>query len=286
MGFSCPRSTSTVESPRSEERTRTTAKADGVVEDLVDAQAPSQDWQASPITTINGQDVVDYLTQFAAVNTIGCLEPHADWNQLMSSPALTIQNSQSIFNGYTTFYPGENITFTFENGTRQELPWLALYNGPGPTGPLATGGDFYNFFVLGLYPASFQPDDPTSNSSLVPSASSTAASLPTAISTLTSWPDPAYPRNPDVVQPDLGLSGVLTGYFFNESSTAVLSIPSFDVVGDAAANFSLTVTEFLVRSRDAGLKRVIIDLQQNAGGETLLAFDTFKQVGAFPPIPP
>jgi hypothetical protein len=69
--------------------------------------------------------------------------------QLLSS-----ENSFSIFEGYTTFYPGDNITFTFENGTELTETWLAIYNDPGDMGPLSTGGDFYNFFVLGLYPDS------------------------------------------------------------------------------------------------------------------------------------
>jgi hypothetical protein len=69
--------------------------------------------------------------------------------QLLSS-----ENSFSIFEGYSTFYPGDNITFTFESGTVLTESWLTIYNDPDDTGPLLTGGDFYNFFVLGLFPHS------------------------------------------------------------------------------------------------------------------------------------
>lgn len=34
----------------------------------------------------------------------------------MLSPVLDIRDQFDIFEGYTTFYPGDNITFTFENG--------------------------------------------------------------------------------------------------------------------------------------------------------------------------
>lgn len=42
----------------------------------------------SAITSINGIDATTYLDDFAANNSFGTLEPHADWNQLMESAAL------------------------------------------------------------------------------------------------------------------------------------------------------------------------------------------------------
>ena len=198
----------------------------------------------------------------------------------MSSAALNISNLYSIFEGFTSFYPGENLTFTFENGTEITEPWLAIYNSPGATGPLETGGDFYNFFVLGFYPASYDPFATTTTSDSAPSATSTetsTATSATATATPTSWPDIAYPQDPDVVQPDLTFGGVVTGYFLRDISVAVLSIPTFSAFGTAVADFSNTVAEFLQKAKDDGLSKVLIDLQQNAGGDTLLAYDTFKQ---------
>ena len=214
----------------------------------------------------------------------------------MSSPALDIQNLYSVVEGYTTFYPGENITITFENGTQVgPEPWVAIYNSQGETGPLATGGDFYNFFVLGFYPASLDVDtdsddegseseqsqtvgSPTNTSSVSSDASLTSASA-SASATPTAWSSSAYPSSPDISQADLGNTGVLTGYFLEEISTAVLSIPSFLAYGDAVVTFSDTIGNFLKRSKKAGMKKVLIDLQQNAGGINLLAVDAFKQVG-------
>lgn len=264
-----------------------------IVDDLVDPPGDRDSWQASPIATINGYDVTDFLSHFAAWNAIGGLEPHADWNQLMSSPVLSVQNYYSIFEGYTTFYPGENVTFAFENGTALDpFPWLAIYNSPGDTGPLATGGDFYNFFVLGLFPDSYDPDaaetDLGSVPSSVPSDAATESAVPeassTTVATPTAWPNLAYPQNPDIVQPDLGGSGFLTGYFLKDISTAVLSIPSFQAFDDAVVSFSDTISKFLRQSKKAGMKKILVDVQQNAGGDTLLAIDAFKQF--FPSIDP
>ena len=226
---------------------------------------------------------------------MGGLEPHTDWNLIMSSSALDIQDYFSVFEGLSPFFPGDNLTFAFENGTQIATEWYALYNDPGPTGPLATGGDFFNFFVLGIYPASFNisaPDPCLSNDAFAattvaaassttatPSASSYATSFaPEPIAT--SWPDSAYPENADVFQPNLYPSGggFLTGYLLNDSSIAVLSIPSFQMYGDDVDGFSNTVAEFLQRSKEAGMTKVVIDVQQNFGGDPLLAFDTFKQV--------
>lgn len=244
-------------------------------------------WESSAIAKINGEDAIKYLSQFAALNSVGNLEPHADWNQLMSSPALDILSSFSVFEGQITFYPGESIALTFENGTQLDpKPWHAYYFSQVDTGPLATGGDFYNFFVLGLYPDSYDPDSPSPCSQDDAIEEGTTSDPP--LSTTTSWSSisDAYPSNPDVSQPNLSAGGVLTGYFLHEILTAVLSIPSFEAYDDDIVHFTDTITEFLKKSKAAGMKKILIDLQQNAGGDTFLAIDAFKQVFFFTPPDP
>lgn len=139
------------------------------------------------------------------------VEPNADWNQLMFSYAQDIQGVYDVFSGGATFYPGDTISAVLENGTVYNDTFLAIYNSPGPTGPLETGGDFYNFFVLGFYPASYDPDptDDTGNSSAASSTVLAAAATSTTLTaspTSTSWDSPAYPPF-DVAQPDLGTYG-------------------------------------------------------------------------------
>ena len=264
-------------------------------DDLTQSQIDGT-WQPSAISQIDGQDVVTFLTQFAAQNSIGSLEPHADWNLLFDSAALDIQAGVNVFGGGATFYPGDTLTMVLENGTQiGPTPWLAVYNYPSPTGPLETGGDFYNFFVLGFYPASFDStstDDGSSSSSAAPSSAAASSSFPSAAATSslapssTSWDNPAYPTSADVAQPDLSTygGGFISGYFFHDSSIAVLSIPSFQETGIAVNTFSSTIGEFLSSSKAAGMEKVVIDLQQNFGGDSLLAFDAFKQF--FPGLEP
>ncbi|KAF2801731.1 uncharacterized protein BDZ99DRAFT_402885 [Mytilinidion resinicola] len=245
-----------------------------ITQDLIDS--PGQGWEPFPITEINGEEAVDYLTRFAALNSIGTLEPHADWNLLMSNPALDIQGFLNTFSGGATFYPGENLTFSFANDTTLETIWLAIYNNPSPTGPLTTGGDFYNYFVLGLLPASFEPATASSIPSAVPTAT------PTNTPTPTSWFNEsygAYPDDPDIIQLDLSIGGggVVSGYYLHNISTGVLSIPTFDQFGWNIGNFSTAVRAFIDGATAANLSRVVIDLQQNTGGNVELAFDTFSQ---------
>ena len=235
---------------------------------------------ASAIKTINGRDAIEWLTDFAAANTFGKLEPHTDWNDLMGSWAGYIQDSYSVLENGIQFFPGDTITLGFENGTVLEPePWVAYYNSPGPTGPLATGGDFYNFFVLGLYPASFDPNSPdpclTSTSSSDSSGSDTISDdAPKA----TSWPDSAYPDKADIFQPDLypDGGGFLTGYFLKDISTGVLSIPALPEDETDIQTFSDTIQKFLDASHDAGMKRILVDLQRNDGGPSLLAVDAYN----------
>lgn len=212
---------------------------------------------ASAISIINDQDVMPFLSDFAALNSYGTLESHADCDQLMDGPAGAIQGLATIFAGGATFYPEESITFILENGTKVgPEPWLALYNSQGDTGSLETGGDFYNFFILGFYPASYLPfglgDEGHDEGGETVTSSATATPTGETMSSTTmislipsSWGHPAYPT-PNIWQPDLGAfgGGFVSGYFLKDS-IAVLSIPSFDEYGPATNTFSQTVANFL-----------------------------------------
>ena len=182
-------------------------------------------FQPSAIKSINGRDATTYLLDFASVNSVGTLEDHSDWNQLMLSAAQDIQGYFNTFSGGATFYPGNNITFLLENGTSWTENYLAIYDTPGPTGPLQTGGDFYNFFVLGFYPASYDPytddSDDDSEDSSSDNSSTAVTSTTSATPTLTGWESPAYPEIPDVAQEDLGTygDGVVSGMSFENFAT-------------------------------------------------------------------
>lgn len=232
----------------------------------------------SPIKTINGESPVEFLRNFSALNSWGYVESHAEWNALMSSPALDLRLGRTVWSGGATFYPGDELTIHFENfttgdsSTIWDAEWFATYNElANSTGPLTTGGDFYNYFVLGHLPASFDPNRIAKPESLVGESDPAPGDWSTASFG-------AFPERPDVAQYDLGPdnSGIVSGYFFPGISTGVLSLPSFDADVDTVGNYTNTIGEFIVGASKAGLKNIIIDLQRNPGGLTLLAYMTYK----------
>jgi hypothetical protein len=256
-----------------------------LAEDLLQSQL--EGWTASPVATINGQDVIEYLTQFAEINSNGHLEPNADWNSLMDNPALWISGDLSVVQS-AKFYPGDEIKCTFKNESSATTYWLAIYNELEDTGPLTTAGDFYNYFVLGLLPASYDPEVqwwPTMENNST-SDNSTAENPYKAFCSqgnpsVENWCDEsygAYPNNPDVYQPGLSVvkGGVVTGYLYNDISTGVLSIPSFYSYNDNIDTFGTAVADFIGNATEKNISRVVIDLQTNTGGNVYLAYNVFK----------
>lgn len=186
----------------------------------------------------------------------------------MSSPALDVSGSFSIFYGYTTFYPGKSIALTFENDTQLDpVPWRAYYNNQEDTGPLATGGDLYNFFVLGHYPDSYNPNNPDQcfkpESAISINSTKDSLTSDSLNSTTTSWSSfsNAYLPKPDVSQPNISNDGFLTGYFLHKIQTAVLSIPSFEAYDSDIINFTVTIGNFLQKSKAAGMIKFLINVQ-------------------------
>jgi hypothetical protein len=260
-----------------------------VTDDIISRQSNGTEIQA--ITKINDVPVVEYLEQFAALNSQGMVEPHADWNQLMGSPAQDIQYAFNVFSGGATFYPGipslapqldgDELIFTYEDGTNVSTWWLAIYSNPEFTGPLTTGGDFYNYFVLGLTPASYD-EVPLPGVFNYTTNTDDDSSIQDTTQILTNWSSISigYPDRADVYQAELApedTNGVVTGYFLDDISTGVLSIPSFDQAGEAVADFSDAVEYFITNATQRNTSKIIIDLQQNSGGAVLLAFVMLKQ---------
>ncbi|KAK8127353.1 Peptidase S41 family protein [Apiospora sp. TS-2023a] len=252
-----------------------------LTDDIQQAQHDGWTWTPSPISQINGKDVVEYLTDFASLNSIGYVENHAEWNAMMSHPAQDIQGWPNVWQGAATFYPGDELTFAFENASEPlETFWLAYYTYPLDAGPIATSGDMYNFFALGLYPAvNGTPAHPVLESNVVGKRDVDTGGDEGAFLEPSgedgNWAvesSGAYPEKPDL---QISGGGIVTGYFLHELSTGVLSLPSFSQYGDYLNNFTQTVQEFIDGAVKNKLSKIIIDLQQNSGGEVVLVMDTF-----------
>ncbi|EMD87799.1 hypothetical protein COCC4DRAFT_199910 [Bipolaris maydis ATCC 48331] len=258
-----------------------------ITNDLVKSR--DEGWTPSAISKINNVDAVEYVTKLASINAVGGIEPNADWNQVFYTPALAIQGSGGIWDSGVRYYPGDEIELVMENGTDYIDYWLALWMEPYRTGPLTTGGDLYNYFVLNFLPDSYDTNGSFYNPAYDPGEQPVNTTEPVVEpAPQESWKtisNGAYP-DPDVRQ--LGLSvrtdGVVSGYFLPQVNAATLSIPSFAQYSDSIGDFSGAVSEFISNTTEQGLKRVVIDLQQNTGGTVELAFSMFKRF--FPDVDP
>jgi hypothetical protein len=245
-----------------------------IAEDIVQHQ---NGYNVFPIKHINGVDAVEFLERFAALNSVGMLEPHADWNQLMYSPVQNVIYDYTIYSGGARFYEGDWLNYTFANDSTFDTSWYALYTYSAFTGPLTTGGDFYNYFVLGLDPASY---DGVPLPKYWDETYSQDASTSANYTFDQGWYNITGGEYPpaDIMQDDLQDTGYVTGYYLDDISTAVLSIPTFDESGWAVGNFSEAVDRFLQGAQNRSLSKLIIDLQGNWGGTPLLAFTTFRSI--------
>ena len=125
--------------------------------------------------------------------------------------------------------------------------------------------------MLGIEPASYNATDYLERLAEQESRSDNSTSTEEA----DHWDDIAYPNNTLVHQEDLGTDGFVTGYLLEDISTAVLSLPSFNSDVDS---FSKVLGYFVGNATDADVKKVIIDLQQNDGGQTAIALEAYRWV--------
>ncbi|KAF5527578.1 hypothetical protein CGCA056_v001770 [Colletotrichum aenigma] len=251
-------------------------------DDILNRQENNLETPISAISHINDEPVAEYLARFGSLQSVGMLEPHADWNELMDSPVEDIQGIFSIFAGASTFFPGETITFSFEDTSLEKTP-----------------GDFYNFFVLGLLPASYYnvslpevfggssgTEDVIADGATDDAPADGAAEDGASGSSWYEASFHAFPANPDVAQKDLGLyeGGILTGYFYEDMSTGVLSIPHFNQYGLEVESFAQSLAKFITGAKERKLSHIIIDLQKNVGGSTGIALLLFREF--FPGVDP
>ncbi|KAG9239743.1 peptidase s41 family protein [Amylocarpus encephaloides] len=217
---------------------------------------------AVAITKINGVDATTYLEDFifsasfnqdadAAYNTLFYSKPFAGSG---SSP-----DGLWSTGGRTRFVsPGDNTTYTFEDGTSSTLQNIArvLGNWEGVT----DGPSFFRKFAPGAFT--------TFNRLNTPAVESPAVG-PVV---------PGYPP-PVVLLPDLSIGG----YYLEDEGfedVAVLSVLNFEP--DLPSDFQNLAQTFFAQAKAAGKTKLVIDLSVNGGGYILQGYDLFRQL--FPQI--
>ncbi|KAF2968187.1 hypothetical protein GQX73_g5364 [Xylaria multiplex] len=218
----------------------------------------------SPVTKINGQDVIEYLETVAALQ--GSQDPDARWNTLFASAAAIATGNTDVGSLFGQFafndglWPGVNsTTLEFKNGKTLTFPTLSQYN------------------FRDIYPSSAELYD----AACIPSVSDNARrAVPTKRDDnsqvrppLTAGPT-SFPT-PFIREPYNQISGYIL-----DNDTAVMFIPTFVTDSSLPANqdriFGQFAEKLVNRAIAQGRTKLIIDLSRNGGGSTLRAFDLFK----------
>ncbi|OAR02878.1 hypothetical protein LLEC1_06783 [Akanthomyces lecanii] len=211
----------------------------------------------SPISTINGQDAVEYLQKEVA-SSRRSQDPDARYNQLFTSIALLSSDSPQEAVGAVSsnydMYPGEDrIEVQFKNGSSLAVETVAqmsrLFN--------ATSGEelFHSFCG---------PVTPSKTNGTEPAAP-------------TKSPSPRGPRG--YPEPHLrDAYNQLNGYYFDNDSAAIF-IPSFSSEGlpdNSSQVFGDAAVQFLRQAVSDGRTKLVIDVSGNGGGTITRAFDLFR----------
>lgn len=217
----------------------------------------------SPITSINGQDVIKYLEAIAAGGM--SQDPDARWNALFTSAwsLAAIPDSAKAYLGQFAYdggrWPGTNNTsIDFKNGSSIELATMAKYT-PEKT---ASSGSALGSLLC----------DPPSTSTNARREASPVTENKRAETTYDAgpraYPTPVY-RDPQNLLVEFNL----------DKDTEVMLIPSFESPGDGNEGFeslSQTATKIVNTAVANGRTKLIIDVSANPGGTIARAFDLFK----------
>ncbi|CAH0053888.1 unnamed protein product [Clonostachys solani] len=244
---------------------------------------------ASPIVELEEEPVFSYLSRYAQTkSSIGLLEPHAEWNALMYNPAVEFgtwgsRNGSSVYQSEfrsTSSYNGNSIKGKFANGTGFEWKYMAgskaIYN----LTKVSSGKSIYDNWISSDKKSRIRETRENEEMRKLFSKKTTA------FDPVSSVPYPSYPDDPIVVQSNFSRGGTVSGYLLSDNSTGVLSIPSFlaGTYKESPEELHTAVAEFIAKSREAGAKKIVIDLSGNRGSFLFLAYDTFRQF--FPKMDP
>ncbi|KAG9954775.1 hypothetical protein KCU85_g16, partial [Aureobasidium melanogenum] len=230
------------------------------------------DYSPSPITKINGEDVLAWVNSYASQNGRS-QDPDANYNGVfLNIPALAYQDIETNYFAVSRFYQGDNTVLTFANGSTLDVMTRAqLLSGKTLEG-VTDGASFFDRFcnnnltasILAQANSSTTPSQTASNDTLVPfEPVSTEGVAP---------PHPAYP-SPVVIASDNSVAGYLSD---THPELAILSVPSFSAVDEI--EFENVVRQFLATANDEERTKLVIDLRGNGGGDVFLAYDLFRQL--------
>lgn len=262
--------------------------------DILAVQAGNSSFQPSHLVQIDGEDVTDFLLDWAQYG--GLQDNDALWNNIFYSPAqISLGRSGT---GTGTFagggrgryvYPGPMTTLTFANGTNATFENYARAHVSFKN--IENGADLYRGYLTPKPGASFEALEMLHNHGEkrkenkdygIPMPylhQDTPLPFPSGVKSIDA---PGYP--PPVTRQRHNMNG---GYFLDGSGfedVAVLTLASFVHEPFASVEFQKVNSDFIAAALAANKTKLIIDVSANGGGILLQGYDLFKQL--FPSIHP
>ncbi|TLS26603.1 hypothetical protein PpBr36_04996 [Pyricularia pennisetigena] len=255
---------------------------DPLVKSINNSTGTAQKGFPPAIVKINGQDAAT-LIESLNLKYSSFQDPDSQWNSQL--PSYATPNSAPVL-AASRVYQGEKVTLTYEDGSeKSEESFALLRAGVNFTG-VKTGEDFYKRFCTPNAVLS-SPDNiafqiQKTNSTTNGTAPSTKKK-PKVQPFIQGYPWP-------VIRDDG--SNITHGYFLNGTGydeVAVLALNAFapEVDGQAVnyvKNFQEVVADFLVKCKDEGKTKLIVDLTGNGGGIIVAGYELFAQL--FPEVRP
>lgn len=231
------------------------------------------DYSPSPVTQVNGEDVLTWLNSYASQNGRS-QDPDANYNQVFANvPALAFQGTETSYFALSRFYQGENTVLTFANESTRDVMTRAQFLSEKSLEGLTDGASFFDRFcnnnltetiLAQANSTGTAPSQTTSNVTAVPyEPVSTEGVAP---------PHPAYP-SPIVISSDKSVAGYLSD---TNPDLAILAVPSFSSL--SPIEFENVVRQLLATASENNRTKLVIDLRGNGGGTIFLAYDLFRQL--------
>jgi hypothetical protein len=227
-------------------------------------------YEPSAVTKINDQDVASFMAAESLLNSYH--DPDTRYNAMFY-----MQPAESF--GYFTsprFYPGPKTSITYENGTTQEYPNLAIVSEPVQWDSITSGSSFYDTFV-------------DSSNSYKRSKKRSPNALPFHLEN----PRDHEFQNAFTIQhssiplfyptPFLAHSGdevPLAGYFIDtaQGQIGVLVVQTFNTEDAAGAReFQRVIQRYIAEAKARGVAKHVIDVRTNGGGKVLSGYDMYLQ---------
>lgn len=247
-------------------------------------------YTASPIDTIDGQDVYEFLEKESMLTPKGEQDPDAKLNSLFRSIPKSAVGFDMVAQ-VSTFDIPDNYTIIHKNGTsRVVINSIITFPGADLSG-IRSGQDFRQRFEIPPQNTSAPsaPSTPPTTSNPSNSRETETPTLPSSGPNISGYPLPLFKHSNNIV----------ASYALNDTglrNTMVISFLSFDALNIAdplAADFDLNsfVREFgdvvdrtAKVAKEQGRDKLIIDMSANGGGSVDLAdfaYTTFFPGAAF-----